>query len=207
MVRVKICGITRLEDAMCAVKSGADAIGFVFYRGSPRYISPEKAREIVFSIPPMITTVGVFVDEDITTLNNILTYAGIDMAQLHGDESPEYCRVLGRRFIKAFRVSDDFDMSELDMYKHASAFLLDTYHAQRHGGTGRSFDWNRAIEAKQYGSVILAGGLTPENVVRAIETVVPYGVDVSSGVETDKKGIKDHDKIRRFVKAVRSMRD
>lgn len=205
MIKIKICGITRIEDALCAVESGADAIGFVFYPRSPRYITPEKAKEIISSIPPFITTVGVFVNEKMDTLIDMASYTGIDIVQLHGDEPPEYCHSLGRRFIKAFRIKENFDIEKIGQYKQASAFLLDTYHTESPGGTGKVFDWNRAIEAKKYGKIILAGGLNPENVAGAIKKVNPYGVDVSSGVETGVKGIKDHDKIRAFIKVVRSI--
>jgi len=205
MVKIKICGIIRLEDALCAVESGADAIGFVFYQKSPRYITPERARDIILSIPPFITTVGVFVNEDLNVLRDISSYTDIDIIQLHGDEPPEYCHSLGRRFIKAIRIKGNFDIEKIKQYEQASAFLLDTYHAEIPGGTGEAFDWNIALEAKRYGRIILAGGLNPENVTEAIKRTRPYGVDVSSGVETDVKGIKDHDKIRSFIRKARSV--
>jgi len=201
MVRVKICGITRAEDALRAVEYGADALGFVFYEGSPRHVFPETVRRIVELLPPFVITVGVFVNEHPSTIMEIVKTAGIDIVQLHGEEPPEECR-FWYRVIKAFRVRDLSDLKEISRYK-ASAYLLDTYSADIPGGTGQVFNWDIAIEAKRYGPVILAGGLTPDNITEAIKKVKPYGVDVSSGVEKDK-GIKDPYKMKLFIKRAKS---
>jgi phosphoribosylanthranilate isomerase len=201
-VKVKICGITKIEDALKAVEFGADAIGFVFYKDSPRHVSPEIARDIIHSLPPFITTVGVFVNEHPSTIERVLKMTGIDVVQLHGNESPEVC-TLWLRVIKAIRVREITDIDLLCKYK-VSAYLLDTYSPDTPGGTGQTFDWDIAVEAKRYGPIILAGGLTPENVMEAVRKVRPYAVDVSSGVESEK-GVKDHEKLRRFIQNAKSV--
>lgn len=195
-VRVKICGITNAQDALAAVSYGADALGFVFYEQSPRHIFPERVREIVDQLPPFISTVGVFVNEHPNKINEILSIAGLNTVQLHGDEPHEMCG-LWPRTIKAFRVKD---ISSLDPLKEcrAATYLLDAYDEHSFGGTGQRFNWDIAIEAKKFGRIILAGGLTAENVREAINTVRPYAVDVSSGVEK-KKGKKDLEKMKRFI--------
>lgn len=197
MVKVKICGITNLEDALSAVDYGADALGFVFYKGSPRFISPEKAAAIVRELPPFVSTVGVFVDESPEQVDRILRLTGIEIAQFHGHEPPELC-ITHARAIKAIRVKELSDLEPLSRYK-VSAYLLDTYTPDALGGTGQIFNWDIAVEAKKFGRIILAGGLTPENIERAVLWVHPYGVDVSSGVE-EEKGKKDHQKMRLFIK-------
>lgn len=197
MVKVKICGITNAEDALAAVEFGADALGFVFYRGSPRYVTPEQAREVVRAVPTFVTTVGVFVDEPSEEVERTMRHAGIDVAQFHGHEPPEACLV-PHRAIKAIRVKELSDLEPLKHYR-VSAFLLDTYTPELLGGTGRIFNWDIAVDAKQFGRIILAGGLTPDNVAQAVQWVHPYAVDVSSGVEEDK-GKKDHGLLRAFVK-------
>ena len=197
MVKVKICGITNVDDALAASDLGVDALGFVFYRESPRHISPDQAREIIRRLPPFITTVGVFVDLPPGEVKNIMRHASLDVAQLHGHELPEGC-VLDGRVIKAIRVKELSDLEPLHHY-HVSAFLLDTYTKESFGGTGQIFNWDIALHAKQFGKIILAGGLNPDNVDKAVRLVKPYGVDVSSGVE-ERKGKKDHRKMGLFIK-------
>lgn len=197
-VRVKICGITNLDDAMAAVDFGADALGFVFFKGSPRYISQESAGAIIRRLPSFITTVGVFVNESIDRIEDAIELTGIDVVQLHGDEPPEMCN-LSRRVIKAIRVKSLESLDPIKNYKDmVSAFLLDTFTPDTFGGTGQRFNWDIAADAKQFGRIILAGGLTPDNIANAIRQVRPYGVDVSSGVE-EKKGKKDHTKLKLFI--------
>jgi len=202
MTRVKICGITNLDDALYAAESGADALGFVFYPNSPRYIEPEAAQAIIQRLPPCVTTVGVFVNEPAEQVNEIIRLTGIQIVQLHGDESPEDCATIERPVIKAFQVSEWFDVQHLSAYS-VHAYLLDAYHPRQRGGTGHIFDWAIAREAKEYGRIILAGGLTPENVRQAIEVVRPYAVDVSSGVEWSP-GVKDREKVKRFLARARA---
>jgi phosphoribosylanthranilate isomerase len=201
IIKVKICGITRVQDAMAAVDAGADALGFVFYPKSPRYVTAVQAAAIVRELPPYISTVGVFVDETVEGVRKTLAESGVSIAQLHGNESPDYIKLLPRT-IKAARIQGSKDLDALAPYKGTSAFLLDAFSQEEYGGTGQSFDWALAQQAKQYGRVIVAGGLTPENVQECILKSLPYGVDVSSGVEQDK-GIKDHGKIQAFVSAAK----
>lgn len=198
MVKVKICGITSLEDALTAVDAGADALGFVFYAASPRNVSPEQAGDIIRLLPPFIQTVGLFVNEDQTTVNTTADQCGLDVIQLHGEETSEYCTAIRRRVIKAFRVKGFTILDLLQQYKVAG-FLLDAWHPAAHGGTGKTFNWEIAAEATKRGHrIILAGGLTPENIAESIRLVHPYGVDVSSGVES-APGCKDTSKIRSFI--------
>ena len=197
MVKVKICGITNVDDALAASDLGADALGFVFYRESPRHVSPDQARDIIRRLSPLITTVGVFVDLPVGEVEGIMRYVSLDVAQLHGHELPEAC-VLGRRVIKAIRVKELSDLEPLQNYR-VSAFLLDTYTQESLGGSGQIFNWDIALHAKQFGRVILAGGLNPDNVEKAVRWVRPYGVDVSSGVEA-RKGKKDRMKMELFVR-------
>ncbi len=204
MVRVKICGITNLEDALAAVEFGADALGFVFFKKSPRYISPAKAKAIIKKLPPFISSAGVFVNEDKRIIEKIADQAGIDAIQLHGDEPPKACN-LSRPAIKAIRVKSINNLEIILKYKDkVSAFLLDTYTPEIFGGTGQIFNWDIAIEAKQFGRIILAGGLTPENIGQAIRRVHPYAVDVSSGVEAEK-GKKDHRKMKLFIERAKGI--
>lgn len=202
MTKVKICGITRLEDAKSAVDAEADALGFVFYHQSARYIQPEKARDIITQLPPFVVPVGVFVNEEASVILRILKATGIQVIQLHGDESPEFCRQFSIKVIKAFRVQGHSDLHEIVSRYHVDAILLDTYSQDTPGGTGKIFPWEMADKVKPYGPVILAGGLTADNVAEAIRRVHPYAVDVSSGVET-KPGYKDEVRIREFVRRVR----
>jgi phosphoribosylanthranilate isomerase len=202
MMRIKICGITNLKDALLAAALGADALGFIFYPKSPRALAPEAARAIIQQLPPFISTVGVFVDEEAATVRELAARVGLDWLQLHGKESPEYCRSLGRRVIKGFRIKDQSSLGDLAIYRDAvQALLLDTYKKGQTGGTGESFDWQLAREARQFGPIILAGGLKPDNVARAIKTAQPEAVDVASGVEA-APGEKDPEKLRAFFEAV-----
>jgi len=205
MTLIKICGITNLNDAHAAVAAGADALGFNFYRPSPRYIAPASAREIVNTLPDSIVTVGVFVNEaSPEAVRAIANESGVKAVQLHGDESPDYCRALNS-VIKTFAVSDDsFDMNQLDAYD-VDAIMLDTKDNRLRGGTGRVFDWSIAQQVSQLvPKLYLAGGLSPENVSEAIEFVQPYAVDACSSLE-DKPGIKNHERMRVFVDRVRSV--
>jgi phosphoribosylanthranilate isomerase len=201
MVRIKICGITNLEDALLAAELGADALGFIFYAQSPRKVAPEAAREIIAQLPPFVAAVGVFVDEATTAVQELAANVGLDWVQLHGQESPEYCRNLGRRVIKGFRIQDEDSLRLLADYQGAAqALLLDTYKKGQMGGTGEIFDWHLARKAKKYGHIILAGGLNPENVAQAIEVAGPDAVDVASGTEA-APGKKDPGKLRAFFEA------
>jgi len=203
MVKVKICGITNLEDALAAADFGADALGFVFFRKSPRYISPANANKIINRLPPFISTAGVFVNEDKKRIKEIAHQTGINIIQLHGDEPPKACS-LSMPVIKAIRVKSLENLEPLSGYKdRVSAFLLDTYTPEAFGGTGQIFNWDIAVEAKQSGRIILAGGLTPENIEKAVRFVHPYAVDVSSGVE-EEKGKKDHKKMKLFIQRAKS---
>ncbi|MDB6144404.1 MAG: trpF [Pseudomonas sp.] len=200
-VRSKICGITRIEDALAAVDAGADAIGFVFYAKSPRAVTVVQAREIIAALPPFVTTVGLFVNCSRCELTEILEVVPLDLLQFHGDETAEDCDGYHRPYIKALRVQAGDDIAARSRaYPKASGILLDTYVAGVPGGTGEAFDWS-LIPKSLSKPIILAGGLTPANVAQAIAQVRPYAVDVSGGVEAGK-GIKDHDKIRAFMDAV-----
>ncbi|MBI5453277.1 MAG: phosphoribosylanthranilate isomerase [Deltaproteobacteria bacterium] len=196
-VRVKICGITDLEDAEAAVRFGADALGFIFYKKSPRYIDPREAGGIIRALPPFVTKVGVFVNETLDEVRRVREDASLDRVQLHGDETPEYCAALGAGVIKAFRIRVQADIEELALYD-VSAFLLDTYREDTPGGTGETFNWEIAVEASSERRIILSGGLNAENVAMAIKTVRPYAVDASSGVES-APGKKDLEKMKKFI--------
>ncbi|MFO8024622.1 phosphoribosylanthranilate isomerase [Thiohalophilus sp.] len=199
--RVKICGITRPQDAIAAAQAGADAIGLVFYPASPRAVEIEQAREIVTVLPPFVTTVGLFVDAEEATIRQVLAALPLDILQFHGDESPEACRRYARPYIKVLRMREEADvLGAAREYHDAAGLLLDTYQAGIPGGTGDSFDWRR-VPAHLTTPVVLAGGLTPENVAEAVITARPYAVDVSGGVES-QKGIKDAYKIRSFIAEV-----
>jgi len=198
-VRIKICGITNKEDALAAVRLGADALGFVF-APSPRKVSAESAREIIKALPPFVQTVGVFVDEDPERVTSVAATCGLDILQLHGSESVDYCSSFDRRVIKAVRLQSRDELKNLAKYVDVvDALLLDTYVADKPGGTGTTFDWNLAVEAGRYGRIILAGGLNPENVAAAISMVKPYAVDASSGLEKSP-GVKDHEKMAKFLR-------
>lgn len=201
MVRVKICGIRRLEHALVAVDAGADAIGLNFWRPGRRYVAPETARVIVRALPPFVARVGVFVDEDPSTIRQIADLVGLDVLQLHGEESPEFCRQFNLPVIKGVKVRGPESLQGLRRYRVA-AFLLDTHVPGEAGGTGQTFDWSLAAPVTQAGPVILSGGLTIENVAEAIRAAQPYAVDVASGVETG--GEKDPEKIRAFIARVQA---
>lgn len=203
VVRSKICGITRVEDALAAVAAGADAIGLVFYAKSPRAVTVEQARQIVAALPPFVTSVGLFVDIERAELQQILAAVPLGLLQFHGDESLAQCEGYSRPYIKALRVKPGDDITALmAQYPSASGILLDTYVEGVPGGTGLAFDWS-LVPAQLPKPVILAGGLTPDNVAAAIARVKPYAVDVSGGVEASK-GIKDADKVRAFIREVRA---
>jgi len=203
-VKVKICGMTNLKDVKIAVDGGVDAVGFIFYKKSPRSVTMQAVREIVLELPPFVDSVGVFVNETAEQINKIADHCKLDRVQLHGDESPAFCKKIRRRVIKAIRVKDIQSLKKLSDYP-VSSFLLDTFSEDQYGGTGKVFDWNLAYPAKKYGPIILAGGLTPINVHQAIQRIQPYGVDVCSGVES-QPGIKDHKKMKAFLKNVKAER-
>ena len=197
MIKVKICGITNKEDALYAAGCGADALGFIFYEKSPRYIEPDNAKTIIATLPPFVTTVGVFVNKDFNDIRDITLLTGVTVVQLHGDESPSYCNLVEGKLIKAIRVKNYSSIEGLKKYD-VDAFLLDSFDKNSFGGSGLTFDWKLAEKAKQYGKIILAGGLTSDNVEEAVKKVVPYGVDVNSGVEK-KPGIKNKNKVKEFI--------
>ena len=202
MTLVKVCGITNLNDAQAAVEAGADALGFNFYRPSPRYIAPHDARAIIDRLPDSVLKIGVFVDEDLKTLMRVTEEARLSAVQLHGDETPEYCRELSNTYvIKAFGATNNLNLEGYDV----DAIMLDTKDDLLHGGTGRVFDWSIAERAtSSVPKLFLAGGLSPENVAEAIRKVRPYAVDACSSLEV-RLGKKNHERVRAFVKAVRSV--
>ncbi|KJH81615.1 phosphoribosylanthranilate isomerase [Stutzerimonas stutzeri] len=203
IVRSKICGITRIEDALVAAEAGADAIGLVFYAKSPRAVGIEQARAIIAALPPFVTTVGLFVNASRCELNEILDAVPLDMLQFHGDETPADCEGFHRPWYKALRVQPGEDIrAQAVRYAGASAILLDTFVAGVPGGTGEVFDWS-LIPADLPKPLILAGGLSPQNVQQAVAGVRPFAVDVSGGVESSK-GIKDVEKVREFIRLVRT---
>ena len=198
---LKICGITRLVDALQAAEQGATALGFVFWEKSPRYITPERAAEIIAKLPSAVTTVGVFVNEDIDRVQAIATTAGVTVVQLHGDETPEYGAWLDRPIFRSMTLVDADAV--IEGWPIGTPLLLDAADRERRGGTGVTVDWPRAAILARRRRVILAGGLTPDNVGEAIETVNPFGVDVSSGVEA-APGVKDVGKVTRFLENARA---
>lgn len=207
-IRIKVCGITRLQDALFAAENGADALGFIFHRESPRYIDPEEARVIIEQLPPFVAAVGVFVDKEREEVEEIIRYSRLSHAQLHGAESPKYCERLIRftspcEVIKAFRIGDHTSGDDFEEYvPHVQAFLLDTYDKEQLGGTGKSFDWSLISRLSLRKPYILAGGLDSLNVTAALQVVRPSAVDVNSGVEV-APGLKDHQRITDFIRAVR----
>ena len=205
MTRVKICGITNLNDAQMAVNAGASALGFIFDKKSPRYVSPSKVRPIVEALPPFVTPVGVFVNCSEHAVRDICRLARVATVQFHGEESPGYCKRFNHfKIIKAFRVSDVFDFKSVLQYK-VDAYLFDTFQEETPGGTGKTFNWDLLKNYKFDKPVILSGGLNPENVRQAVETVRPYAVDVSSGVEKSP-GVKSYQLIQAFCGAIPPVR-
>ncbi|MFH1146331.1 MAG: phosphoribosylanthranilate isomerase [Pseudomonadota bacterium] len=203
MAKIKICGITNLDDAVAAQTYGADAIGFVFAK-SPRRVAKETVRRIAVNLPPFIQLVGVFVDDEKETVREIARYCRLNLLQFHGNESPEYCMGFHRKIIKAFRIKDARDIEQMMPYQGiASAFLLDSYNPKLAGGTGQVFDWTIARKALKIGPIILAGGLNPDNVQEAIKAVQPYAIDAGSGVE-GSPGKKDHSKMKLLIERAKS---
>ncbi|MGY1489998.1 phosphoribosylanthranilate isomerase [Methylobacillus pratensis] len=201
--RVKICGITRVEDALAAVEHGCDAIGLVFYRPSPRNVDLQRAGEIVAALPPFVSIVGLFVDAAPSEIEAVLAKVRLDLLQFHGDEAPEACRLYGVPYMKAVRVKNDTNLLQYaTQYHDARSLLLDAYLPGVAGGTGQVFDWG-LVPRQLPVSVVLAGGLNPDNVTEAIRQVRPYAVDVSGGVE-QTKGIKDAGKIAAFMQGVKN---
>ena len=203
MIQVKICGITNIDDAIMAAELGAHALGFIFAQ-SPRNINPEKAREIICQLPPFVQTVGVFVNEDEKVIRQIVDLCGLDLVQLHGDESVEVCSRLMPRVIKVIRIKDRTSLLPIQHYnENVRAILLDTWSAEARGGTGRGFDWDLAVEAKQFGiPIVLSGGLKPANIKEAIARVKPVAVDVNSGVEA-RAGKKSLALLEQFFNEIR----
>ncbi|HEY0460646.1 MAG TPA: phosphoribosylanthranilate isomerase [Pyrinomonadaceae bacterium] len=206
MTKVKICGITNLEDALLAAKFGADALGFNFYEKSPRYIAPEKAREIIEQLPPEILKVGVFVNESLEKIAEIASIAKLDALQLHGEETPRFVRELkaktGLEIIKAFRVSPEFKPEDVLVYE-TDAILLDAYNPKEHGGTGETFNWEIAKRVQEISpKMYLAGGLSQENIANAVTQVKPFAVDACSLLEK-AKGLKEPEKVKNFIFAVK----
>ncbi|MCK4905078.1 phosphoribosylanthranilate isomerase [bacterium] len=198
--KIKICGITNLEDALLASSLGVDALGFVFTK-SKRRITAVDASQIIDELPQSVLKIGVFVNEEEQRVREILQVCRLNMIQFHGDESPEYILKFREEVIKSFRIKNGNSLKNIPKYK-TIAYLLDAYSQEGYGGTGETFNWDLAVKAKKFGRIILAGGLTPDNVVEAIKKVQPYGVDVSSGVES-YPGKKDPKKLEEFVKRVR----
>lgn len=202
--RIKICGITNVADGQAAVAAGADAIGFIFYEKSPRCVALETAADISTSLPPFVMRVGVFVDAPEEFVTRAIADCGLTMLQFHGDETPEFCAQFGLMSMKAFRMHGPETLEELPKYE-TDAYLLDAYSSTTLGGSGEKFNWDLAVEAQKFGKpIFLAGGLTPGNVADAIRQVRPFGVDVSSGVER-APGKKDHEKVKAFIAAARSV--
>lgn len=204
-VKLKVCGITSLEGARAAIDCGAEYLGFNFYARSPRYIAPDAARDIINELPPEILCVGIFVNEpQPSDVLEKMSASGVQYAQLHGDETPDFCaRVGAERVIKALRVGPDFEARSVWDYP-ASAILLDAYDAKLYGGTGKTLDWSVAYEAARLTKVFLAGGLSPDNVAEAVRAVEPFAVDVNSGVES-APGRKDAGKLRQLAAALQSV--
>lgn len=195
--------MTNLKDALSAVESGADAVGFIFYKKSPRFVSEKDAKKIAAALPPFVNRVGVFVNETVERIERISKSCRLDTIQLHGDESPAFCRKIGGKVIKAIRVKNSQSIRSMAAYP-VDGFLLDAYNEKTRGGTGETFDWSLVRQAKKFGPILLAGGLAASNVREAIKKARPYAVDVCSGVEKSP-GKKDPKKIAAFVRAVRSI--
>ncbi len=205
MIRTKICGITRLKDALFSVGCGVDALGFNFYKKSPRYVSPNKAYSIISQLPPFVSSVGLFVNEDYDEILKISDMCGIRTIQLHGDESPDFCgKFDSYRVIKAFRIKDESDLENIKKYD-LSGYILDSFSPDLYGGTGLSFDWGLLDKIDFDGNIIVAGGINPDNIERLLRSVVPYGVDICSGVESSP-GVKDDKLLKEIMSKIMSMR-
>ena len=204
-MKVKICGITNMDDALLAAELGADALGFIFVKTSPRHIRLSAARKIIQELPPFVIPVGVVADAEHDEILELIDETGICCVQLHGNESPKQLAKFPVPVYKSFRVDKEFNLEILQRYK-GSAYLLDTHIDGVLGGTGKTFDWDIAVKAKAYGRIILAGGLTPENIAEAVKKVQPYAVDVNSGVES-ATGKKDRNKLERLFKTIRSLQN
>jgi len=202
-MKVKICGITNIDDALYAAELGADALGFIFVKSSPRYIAPKAARKIIQELPPFIVPVGIFIDVPQEEIIGVIEQTGIRCVQLHGNETPKQLAGFPVPVYKSFRVDSSFNPDILRRYK-GSAYLLDTKIPGELGGTGQTFDWRIAVKAKEYGRIILAGGLNPANVLEAIQKVQPYAIDVNSGVES-APGKKDKNKLEQLFKTIRPL--
>jgi phosphoribosylanthranilate isomerase len=204
-VKVKICGITNINDALAAADLGADALGFIFVQSSPRYITPQAAQKIIQGLPPFVVPVGVFADMEYNDILEIIGQTGIGCVQLHDEETPQQLEQYSVPVYKSFRIDSSFDLQILRRYK-GSAYLLDTKVSGELGGTGKIFDWEIAVKAKEYGRIILAGGLTPDNIVEAVRIVQPYAVDVNSGVE-EHPGKKDHAKLKMLFEQLKQVKN
>ena len=205
MIEIKICGITNREDALVAAALGANALGFIFHPASPRYVSPIEAKEIIKLLPPTITRVGVFVNSGEAEVKKTADICGLDVIQLHGDESPEYCRRFPpESIVKAVFLNSDNDLACLESY-HVRAFLADSRHDGRYGGTGRKADWELAARTAEKYPLIIAGGLNETNIAAALTTVKPVAVDINSGIEK-APGIKDHERMKRIIGIVKNMK-
>ena len=204
-MKVKICGITNIDDALYAAELGADALGFIFVKSSPRHISPSAARKIIQALPPFVVTVGVFADMTYNDILEIIDQTSIGCVQLHGEETPKQLAKYPVPAYKSFRVDSNFNLEILRRYK-GPAFLLDTKISGKLGGTGQTFDWEIAVKAKEYGRVILAGGLTPDNIIDAVRIVQPYAVDVNSGVE-ERPGKKDYTKLKLLFDKIKQIKN
>ncbi len=204
IVRTKVCGITNEKDALKAANLGAWAVGFIFYKKSPRFISPFKAKKIIEKLPPFVTPVGVFVNHNAGAMKDIINHCGLRAVQLHGDEDCHTCHRLRRynvKIVKAFRVGENLDVKNIESYK-VDAFLFDTLDKDNYGGTGKTFDWNLLKEVKSLNvPIILSGGLNSKNVIEPVTELRPYAVDVNSGVE-ESPGIKDAGKMKEFLDIV-----
>jgi len=201
-VKIKICGITNVADAIAAAEAGADMIGLMFYEKSPRHVSLQAAAEISRAVSPFVMKVGVFVNASEDLVVRAIAECGLTLLQFHGDESPEFCTQFGLMSMKAFRIRDAESLKEIPKFK-TDSYLLDAFSPEARGGTGEKFNWDLAIEAKKFNKpIFLAGGLTPENVTEAVRKVQPFGVDVSSGVES-APGKKDAAKVKAFIQAAK----
>jgi len=205
MTLIKICGITNIEDALAAIDAGADALGFNFYSESPRYIDPETAEVLVQELPEMIIKVGVFVDAAEDFVRPVAQLVELNYLQFHGDETPYYCEQFATPYWKAFRLRDEKTLGLMEKFE-PYAYLIDAYEEGVLGGTGQRADWDLASRACQLGRIVLAGGLNPENVEQAIDTVHPWGIDVCSGVEIEP-GVKDHKAMAELIERVLKIRD